>query len=42
MGKDEKATFNLATMTFRNGEYVLEATSNEDHQNVELKVLRGY
>lgn len=38
-GKDEKATFNLATMTFRNGEYVLEATSNEDHQNVELKVL---
>lgn len=37
--ENEKGTFNLAVMRLEQNGYVLEGTSNEDHQNIEVKTL---
>lgn len=37
--ENEKGTFSLATLKFNQNEYILEETSKEDHQDIELKAL---
>lgn len=37
--ENEKGTFTLATLRFNQNEYILEETTKEDHQEIELKAL---